>query len=67
MLTLSPRNLERNGLIARTVHPDAPPRVEYATTPLVDEIRESLETLAAWAKRNRSAITAARHTYDSRN
>jgi DNA-binding HxlR family transcriptional regulator len=67
MLTLSLRNLARNGLITRAVHPDAPPRVEYATTTLIDEIREPLEALAAWANRNRSAIAAARHTYDSRN
>ncbi|KAB8160197.1 transcriptional regulator [Streptomyces sp. 3MP-14] len=65
MLTLSLRNLERNGLVTRTVHPDAPPRVEYATTPLIDEIREPLEALAAWADRNRPAIAAARHAYDS--
>jgi len=67
MLTLSLRNLERNGLVTRTVHPDAPPRVEYATTPLIDEIREPLEALASWADRNRPAIAAARHSYDSRN
>ncbi|TDC11354.1 transcriptional regulator [Streptomyces sp. 8K308] len=67
MLTLSLRNLERNGLITRTVHPDAPPRVEYATTPLIDEIREPLEALAAWADQNRPAIAAARHAYDNRH
>lgn len=67
MLTLSLRNLERNGLITRTVHPDAPPRVEYAATALIDEIREPLEALAAWADRNRPLIAAARHSYDSRN
>ncbi|GAB2582350.1 helix-turn-helix domain-containing protein [Streptomyces capparidis] len=66
MLTLSLRSLERNGLVTRTVHPDAPPRVEYATTPLIDEIREPLEALAAWADRNRPAIAAARHAYDNR-
>nr|WP_323377153.1 helix-turn-helix domain-containing protein [Streptomyces smaragdinus] len=49
MLTLSLRNLERNALITCTVHPDAPPRVEYAAT------------LAAWVDRNRPAIAAARH------
>jgi DNA-binding HxlR family transcriptional regulator len=66
MLTLNLRNLERNGLITRTVYPDAPPRVEYATTPLINDIREPLEALADWARRARPAITAARHTYDNR-
>ncbi|MEU5030763.1 winged helix-turn-helix transcriptional regulator [Streptomyces milbemycinicus] len=65
MLTLSLRSLERNGLITRTVHPDAPPRVEYATTPLTNGIREPLEALAAWADRNRPAIAAARRAYDT--
>lgn len=64
MLTLSLRNLERNGLITRTVHPDAPPRVEYATTPLVEEIRGPLDALADWAARHRATITEARREYD---
>ncbi|MFC8364427.1 winged helix-turn-helix transcriptional regulator [Streptomyces griseorubiginosus] len=65
MLTLCLRNLQRHGLITRAVHPDSPPRVEYATTSLIDEIREPLKDLAAWANRNRSAIEAARLAYDS--
>ncbi|WP_310739232.1 helix-turn-helix domain-containing protein [Microbispora sp. H10830] len=67
MLTLNLRALERNGLVTRTVHPDAPPRVEYAITPLAEEIREPLEALAAWARRNRSALSAARRAYDRRD
>ncbi|MEN3538117.1 helix-turn-helix domain-containing protein [Microbispora sp. ZYX-F-249] len=66
MLTLNLRALERNGLVTRTVHPDAPPRVEYAVTPLAEEIREPLEALAAWARRNRAALSAARRAYDRR-
>jgi DNA-binding HxlR family transcriptional regulator len=65
MLTLSLRNLERNGLVARTVYPDAPPRVEYATTALTDGVREPLEALAAWARHAAPSIAAARRTYDS--
>jgi DNA-binding HxlR family transcriptional regulator len=66
MLTLSLRNLERNGLITRTVYPDAPPRVEYATTALIEDIREPLEALSDWARRAGPAIAAARHVYDNR-
>ncbi|GAA0917680.1 hypothetical protein GCM10009560_13970 [Nonomuraea longicatena] len=50
MLSVSLRNLERNGLITRTVYPDSPPRVEYATTALVEDICAPLEALAAWAR-----------------
>ena len=33
MLTLTLRNLERDGLVSRTVHPVIPPRVDYDLTP----------------------------------
>ncbi|MFI7135147.1 winged helix-turn-helix transcriptional regulator [Nonomuraea sp. NPDC050153] len=64
MLTVSLRDLERNGLITRTVYPDSPPRVEYATTPLIECIREPLEALTDWARLAAPAITAARRAYD---
>lgn len=66
MLTLTLRNLERNGLITRTVHPEVPPRVTYARTPLVDDLIEPLEALATWARANRPHILAARRAYDGR-
>ena len=34
MLTVTLRQLERDGLVARTVHPVIPPKVEYELTPL---------------------------------
>src|SRR5450432_1128673 len=34
MLTLTLRQLERDGLVSRTVHATVPPRVDYALTPL---------------------------------
>jgi DNA-binding HxlR family transcriptional regulator len=66
MLTLTLRNLERNGLISRTVYPEVPPRVVYARTPLVDDLSETLEALATWARLRRPEIVAARRAYDSR-
>ena len=34
MLTVTLRQLERDGLVTRTVYPVVPPRVDYALTPL---------------------------------
>lgn len=66
MLTLTLRNLERDGLITRTVYPTVPPCVEYELTPIARELHESLVALTAWADKHRAAITAARHAYDQR-
>jgi DNA-binding HxlR family transcriptional regulator len=66
MLTLTLRNLERNGLVTRTVYPEVPPRVVYARTPLVDDLSETLEALATWARLHRPDIVAARRAYDGR-
>ncbi|MDH2426139.1 helix-turn-helix domain-containing protein [Sphaerisporangium sp. TRM90804] len=64
MLTLTLRNLERDGLLVRTVHPTVPPKVEYTATEMARELYESLVTLTAWAERNQPAIAAARQAYD---
>ncbi len=66
MLTLTLRNLERDGLLTRTVYPAVPPRVEYATTEMAQELYDSLVRLTEWADHHRAAITAARAAYDAR-
>lgn len=66
MLTLTLRNLERDGLLTRTVYPTVPPKVEYELTPIARELHESLLSLTAWAERHRATISAARHAYDER-
>jgi DNA-binding HxlR family transcriptional regulator len=66
MLTVSLRSLERNGLVTRTVYPEVPPRVVYATTPLTEGLGEPLQALARWARARRPAIAAARRAYDAR-
>jgi DNA-binding HxlR family transcriptional regulator len=65
MLTLTLRNLERDGLLVRTVYPTVPPRVEYTATGMARELRASLAGLTDWAERHRADIAAARATYDS--
>ncbi|NJP32198.1 helix-turn-helix transcriptional regulator [Micromonospora sp. HSS6-12] len=64
MLTLTLRNLERDGLLRRTVYPTVPPKVEYTATPIALELYESLVALTEWADRHRVAIAAARAAYD---
>ena len=64
MLTLTLRNLERDGLLARTVYPTVPPKVEYTATPMARELYDSLTALTSWADRHRADIAAAREEYD---
>ena len=67
MLTLTLRRLERDGLLVRTVYPTVPPKVEYTLTDMAQELYQTLATLTAWAERHRSAIAAARVSYDARH
>ncbi|WP_328874716.1 helix-turn-helix transcriptional regulator [Streptomyces sp. NBC_00287] len=64
MLTLTLRNLERDGLVTRTVHPTVPPKVEYELTPQARELHETLQRLTDWAERNRVYIAESRAAYD---
>jgi DNA-binding HxlR family transcriptional regulator len=64
MLTLTLRNLERDGLLTRTVYPTVPPKVEYRATEIALELYDSLVTLTTWAERHRGTIAAARERYD---
>ncbi|MFK4071776.1 winged helix-turn-helix transcriptional regulator [Streptomyces sp. NPDC029674] len=64
MLTLTLRNLERDGLLNRTVHPTVPPKVEYELTPVAEELRGTLLSLTGWAERHRVTIAESRAAYD---
>ncbi|GAA1033509.1 MULTISPECIES: winged helix-turn-helix transcriptional regulator [Amycolatopsis] len=66
MLTLTLRNLERDGLLTRTVYPTVPPRVEYEATEMARELYDSLSGLVDWAERHREAIAVSRQGYDGR-
>lgn len=55
VLTENLRALEAYGLVARTVHPTVPPRVDYALTPLGQTLTPVLQTLAAWGETYRAA------------
>ncbi|MEP7240360.1 MAG: helix-turn-helix domain-containing protein [Devosia sp.] len=64
MLTLTLRNLERDGLVTRTVFPEIPPRVEYQLTELGRTLTDPLDTLWNWASHHGTDVRTARETYD---
>ncbi|WP_035737566.1 winged helix-turn-helix transcriptional regulator [Glycomyces arizonensis] len=64
MLTLTLRNLERDGLLTRTVHPTVPPKVEYSATASARELYTHLNGLLEWAERHQPDIIEARRDYD---
>ena len=66
MLTVTLRNLERDGLVSRTVYPVVPPRVDYALTPLGRTLRDIIGPLMAWADEHTGDIDRARAGYDRR-
>src|SRR5882762_5736538 len=49
MLTLTLRQLERDGLVHRVVYPVVPPRVEYSLTALGTTLLEPVVAIARWA------------------
>ena len=65
MLTLTLRNLERDGLVSRTVTPSIPPRVDYALTELGRSLLKPLNSLAEWAVENIATIHDAQARFDA--
>lgn len=51
MLSLQLRQLEKDGFVSRTIHPEVPPRVEYALTPHGRTLLPLLEEIAKWGRR----------------
>ena len=64
MLTLTLRNLERDGLVTRTVYPTVPPRVDYELTELGHSLLVPVTALGDWAVDHQGEIQAAREHYD---
>src|SRR5580658_9165921 len=65
MLTLTLRNLERDGLVTRTVFPTIPPKVEYELTGLGRSLLVPVSGIGLWARQNREAIQEARKRFDA--
>ena len=66
MLTLTLRNLERDGLVSRTIYPEVPPRVEYSLTEMGKTLQGPINALWDWSAEHHASIVDAREIYDQR-
>ena len=66
MLTQTLRQMERDGLVVRTVHPVIPPKVEYRLTDLGFTLAEAFCGVWTWAEKNLERIETARAEFDAR-
>ncbi|MBE9170459.1 helix-turn-helix transcriptional regulator [Pleurocapsales cyanobacterium LEGE 06147] len=60
MLIQTLRNMERNGLVERTVYPVMPPKVEYRLTQLGVSLQKIRQALCDWADENMAELDAFR-------
>jgi DNA-binding HxlR family transcriptional regulator len=66
MLSLTLKNLERDGLVVRELFPEVPPRVEYEMTDLGKSLLRPTQGLVDWAKANWDKVREAQLKYDAR-
>lgn len=64
MLTKTLRQMESDGLVLRTVHPEVPPRVEYRLTELGTSLCAAFCGLWQWAEAHEAELRAL---HDKRN
>lgn len=63
MLTQTLKELQRDGLIERTVFPTTPPSVEYALTDLGWSLLIPMRALVTWADQSHESIREARRAF----
>jgi len=66
MLTQTLRELERDGIVHRTVHPEVPVRVEYRLTESGESLRGPLRALEEWSIEHLGSVLADQERYDRR-
>ncbi len=64
MLTQTLRSMEREGLVARTVHPVIPPKVEYRLTSLGLSLSAAFCGVWLWAESHLEEVERARAAFD---
>jgi DNA-binding HxlR family transcriptional regulator len=65
MLTLTLRNLERDGLVERHYYPELPPRVEYVLTERGRSLLAPLAGFTDWIRDTWQDIEASRQAFDA--
>lgn len=65
VLTQRLRQLERDGLVIRTYHPEVPPRVEYEISELGRSLASLFVALTDWSV-NLAKVEQARAAYDAK-
>lgn len=65
VLTQRLRQLERDGLVVRTYHPEVPPRVEYEISELGRSLAPLFAHLSQWATANLDEVERSRRDYDN--
>jgi DNA-binding HxlR family transcriptional regulator len=65
MLTVTVKELERDGLVTRTAYAEVPPRVVYELTDLGRSLLEAVLTLASWAATNHKVVAAHRKQHEA--
>ena len=63
MLTKTLREMERDGLVSRIVHPVIPPHVDYTLTELGHSLGEAFCGVWVWAEKHHATIEAARAAF----
>ena len=66
MLTKTLRQLERDGLVTRRIHPVIPPRVDYKLTRLGEKLGDAVCGVWVWAEKHLKDVERARRAYDAR-
>lgn len=65
VLTQRLRQLERDGLVVRTYHPEVPPRVEYEISELGRSLAPIFATLSDWSTDHLPLVERARRDFDA--
>ncbi|WP_224705560.1 winged helix-turn-helix transcriptional regulator [Devosia aquimaris] len=66
MLTKTLRQMEADGLVARTVHPVIPPHVDYQLTEMGQSLGAAFCGVWLWAEAHHAAIEASRAAFRAR-